>query len=87
MPKVIDMKSTGITRRVDELGRIVIPKELRRDLGIGTRDYLEIFKDDSSIVLRKYSAGCIFCGSLDDVITFDGKLVCKECIEKMGKGQ
>jgi len=79
------MKSTGITRRVDELGRIVIPKELRRDLGIGTRDYLEIFRDDTSIILRKYSAGCIFCGNLDDCITFDGKIVCRECVEKMSK--
>jgi transcriptional pleiotropic regulator of transition state genes len=60
------MKSTGITRRVDELGRIVIPKELRRDLNITTKDYLEIFRDEDSIVLRKYSAGCIFCGNMDN---------------------
>ena len=77
------MKSTGITRRVDELGRIVIPKELRRDLNITTKDYLEIFRDEDSIVLRKYSAGCIFCGNMEDCIEYNGKIICRECAKKI----
>lgn len=81
--KVLNMKSTGITRRVDELGRIVIPKELRRDLNITTKDYLEIFRDEDSIVLRKYSAGCIFCGNMDDVVEYEGKIICRECARKI----
>ena len=81
------MKSTGITRRVDELGRIVLPKELRKDLDIGTRDYLEIFKDEDSIVLRKYSAGCIFCGSMDDCVDHYGKKICHKCVNELANGK
>ena len=81
------MKSTGITRRVDELGRIVLPKELRKDLDIGTRDYLEIFKDEDSIVLRKYSAGCIFCGSMDDCVDHYGKKICRKCVKELANAK
>ena len=77
------MKATGIVRSIDELGRIVIPKELRRDLNITTKDYLEIFRDEDSIVLRKYSAGCIFCGNMDDVVEYGGKIICRECAKKI----
>lgn len=77
------MKSTGIVRKVDELGRVVIPIELRRTLGIDEKDSLEIYVDNEKIVLKKYEPACVFCSSADDVQTFKGKLVCKKCVEAM----
>ena len=77
------MKSTGIVRRVDELGRIVLPKELRKAMGIEIRDALEIFTDQDKIILQKYQPCCIFCGNDDDMIYFNNKRVCKACLEKM----
>ena len=77
------MKSTGIVRRVDELGRIVLPIELRRTLDIAERDSLEIFVDGASIVLRKYQSSCIFCESVKDVVNFKGKNVCPKCIKAL----
>ena len=79
------MKSTGIVRKVDELGRIVLPKELRGTLRIAQRDPLEIYVDGENIILRKYEPSCIFCGSATDVINFKDKRVCKECIAEMCK--
>lgn len=75
------MKSTGIVRKVDELGRVVIPIELRRTLAIEEKDALEIYVDQDRIVLRKYepSCACIFCGNADKVQKFKGKNVCFEC--------
>ncbi|MDI6872118.1 MAG: AbrB/MazE/SpoVT family DNA-binding domain-containing protein [Bacillota bacterium] len=74
------MKATGIVRKVDELGRVVIPIELRRTLGINEGDPLEIFTDDDGqIILRKYAPGCIFCGRVEGVREFSGQLVCTEC--------
>lgn len=67
------MKSTGIVRRVDELGRIVLPIELRRTLGIDVKDALEIFVDGNQIVLNKYEPACIFCNSANDIVNFKGK--------------
>lgn len=77
------MKSTGIVRRVDELGRIVLPIELRRTLDIAERDALEIYVDGASIVLRKYLPSCLFCDSADEVVTFKGKMVCRSCLDKL----
>ena len=77
------MKSTGIVRKVDELGRVVIPIELRRTLGIDEKDALEIYVDNERIVLKKYEPACIFCNSADDVQNFKGKLVCKSCVQAM----
>ena len=77
------MKSTGIVRKVDELGRIVLPIELRKVLGIEPKDSLEIFVDGSTIMLRKYEPQCIFCGKADGIQTFYGKNVCLECIGKI----
>ena len=79
------MKSTGIVRKVDELGRIVLPIELRRTLNINEKDSLEIFVDNDKIVLQKYEPACIFCGSADDVITYKGRNVCAECIKALSK--
>ncbi len=73
------MKATGIVRKVDDLGRIVLPIELRRTLDIDIRDPLEIFVDGNSIVLKKYTPCCIFCGSDKNVIDFKDKLVCAAC--------
>lgn len=78
------MKSTGIVRKVDELGRIVLPIELRRTLNIEEKDALEIYIEDDKIILRKYEPACTFCGSADDVVNFNGKLICKTCAAKIG---
>ncbi|MBP2649423.1 MAG: abrB 1 [Firmicutes bacterium] len=77
------MKSTGIVRRVDELGRVVIPIELRRNFSIEEKDGLEIFTENDRIILRKYEPACIFCGGGDDVAVFKGKNICKECMDAM----
>lgn len=77
------MKSTGIVRKVDELGRIVLPIELRRTLDIAERDELEIYLDDDKVVLKKYEPSCIFCGSCCGLVTYHGRNVCMECIENM----
>lgn len=79
------IKSTGITRKVDELGRIVLPMELRNKLHIAEKDPLEIYVDGSSIILKKYNPNCIFCGGTKDLISFDDKLICSKCREKISK--
>ena len=79
------MKSTGIVRKVDELGRIVLPIELRRTLDIAERDELEIYLDDDKVVLKKYEPSCIFCASNRGLVTFRGKNVCMECIQNMNE--
>lgn len=79
------MKATGIVRKVDELGRVVIPIELRRARGIEEKDPLEIYVDGEQIILKKYEPACIFCGSADGVENFKGKQVCQECAQDMGK--
>lgn len=73
------MKSTGIVRKVDELGRIVLPIELRRTLDIAEKDSLEIYVDGASIVLKKYQPACVFCDDAKDVVNFKGKNVCPAC--------
>lgn len=72
-------KATGIVRKVDELGRIVIPMELRRTLGIGEKDALEIFVSSEGIILRKYAPGCVLCGSTDVTDAIHNKPICCEC--------
>ena len=78
------MKATGIIRKVDDLGRIVLPIELRRTLDIAERDELEIFMEGDRIVLRKYEPACIFCGSDRSLTTYCSKNVCGECAGKLG---
>ncbi|MDA8235769.1 MAG: AbrB/MazE/SpoVT family DNA-binding domain-containing protein [Clostridia bacterium] len=78
------MKSTGIVRKVDELGRVVIPIELRRTLGIDEKDALEIYVDSEKIILKKYEPACVFCGNAANVTHFKGKNVCRECAAAMG---
>ena len=77
------MKSTGIVRKIDELGRIVIPIELRRTLDINIKDSLEIFVDGEQIILKKYNPSCIFCGDAKDVVHYKGKNICKACLEDL----
>ena len=79
------MKATGIVRKVDELGRVVLPIELRRTLGIEIKDPLEVFVDGESIMLKPYKPACIFCGDTENLIEFQGRKVCRRCIEKMEK--
>ncbi len=77
------MKSTGITRKVDELGRVVLPIEMRRTLDISEKDALEIYVEGENIILRKHQESCIFCDSTKDLVNFNGRNVCKACIEKL----
>ena len=77
------MKSTGIVRKVDELGRIVLPIELRRTLDIAEKDTLEIYVEGSAIVLKKYRPTCVFCDSARDVSVFKGKNICPKCLREL----
>lgn len=77
------MKSTGIVRRIDELGRVVLPAELRRTMDMKEREELEIFVDGNSIVLRKYRPSCLFCDNLRDVVRFKGKNICSRCLRQL----
>lgn len=79
------MKSTGIIRRVDDLGRIVLPIELRRTLDIAERDELEIYMENDRIILQKFEAACVFCGSSKGLVTFRGKNICQECVRKVAE--
>jgi len=76
------MKSTGIIRKVDELGRIVLPIELRRTLDIAERDELEIYMESDRIILQKFEPACVFCGSSQGLISYRQKNICQECIRK-----
>lgn len=77
------MKSTGIVRKVDDLGRVVIPIELRRTLDIEEKDALEIYVDSDKIILKKYEPACVFCGDADKIVNFKGKNVCLDCLKAM----
>ena len=79
------MKSTGIVRKVDELGRVVIPIELRRTLGISIKDPLEIYVDEDKIIFKKYEPSCVFCGNANDVIHYKNKNVCVDCLKDINK--
>lgn len=78
------MKATGIVRKFDENGRFVLPMELRKKLGLATSDdALEIFVEGDNIILKKYEPACIFCQSMDDLITYKDKKICKKCSDKI----
>ncbi|HOV28396.1 MAG TPA: AbrB/MazE/SpoVT family DNA-binding domain-containing protein [Pseudobacteroides sp.] len=79
------MKALGIVRKVDELGRIVLPVELRRTLDIAEKDAIEMFVDDESIILKKYEPSCIFCGEARNVNDYKGKNICSDCMEELKK--
>ena len=77
------MKSTGIVRKVDELGRIVLPIEMRRTLDIGETDALEIYVEGSSVILKKYKPSCVFCDATKDITVFKGKNICPKCLKEL----
>ncbi len=77
------MKSTGIVRKVDELGRIVLPSELRKNMDINIKDSLEIYVNGDSVVLKKYNPSCIFCGEANNVQNYKDKNICSECLEQI----
>jgi transcriptional pleiotropic regulator of transition state genes len=77
------MKSTGIVRKLDELGRIVLPVELRRTFNIAEKDALEIYVDESTIILKKYEPACIFCANAKGVQVYKGKNICPDCMKEL----
>lgn len=77
------MKTTGIVRRLDSLGRVVPPMEMRRALGIGDRDAIEFTLEGDAIVIRKCQSGCTFCGSAEELIEYHDRLVCSECRKRL----
>ena len=79
------MKSTGIVRKVDELGRIVLPIELRRTMDIAEKDAIEIYVDGPSIILRMYEPTCIFCGDAKNITNYRGKNICPSCLKELKK--
>ena len=77
------MKTTGVVRKIDQLGRVVLPKGLRSSMEIEAKDPLEIYVDEDSVILKKYQPGCIFCGSVEDIISYKGKKICKGCKKEL----
>ena len=77
------MKSTGIVRNIDELGRIVVPKEIRRKLGIANTDPVEIYVEGDKIILTKYLPVCHFCSGSENVVEYKGKQICRSCIDEL----
>lgn len=83
--EVIAMKATGVVRKVDELGRIVLPKELRDIFDIHEKDPMEIYVDEEKIILKKYEPSCVFCGEIESTVQFKGKLICSSCLGEARK--
>ena len=77
------MKTTGMIRQLDSLGRIVLPIELRRTLGINTKDMLEILVEGNSVILRKYEPNCHFCGGSSGLAAYKDKLICRRCLKEI----
>lgn len=77
------MKATGIVRKIDDLGRLVLPIELRRTMDVSIKDSLEIFVDGDQIVLKKYEPACAFCGNAKDVVSYKRKNICQHCIDEL----
>ena len=79
------MKARGIVRRLDDLGRIVLPIEMRRSFDLAEHDRVEICMEDDSIILRKYEPNCLFCGTAKDLKEYRGKQICAKCAQSIGK--
>lgn len=77
------MTSTGIVRKIDSLGRVVLPIELRRSFDIDKEDPVEIFVEDNYIMLKKYQPSCIFCNDAKSIVTYKGKNVCEKCLAEI----
>lgn len=74
------MKSTGIVRKVDDVGRLVLPKELRDNMDL---DCVEIFTENNAVILKKYQSSCVFCGAEKRLEEFRGRMICRSCIEEI----
>jgi len=81
------MKSTGIVRRVDEFGRISLPVEMRKTMGLEEKSPVEFFVEGNAIIIKKYAPSCVFCGETERVVEYLGKLVCKNCIKTLSELQ
>ena len=81
------MKATGVVRKIDELGRIVLPIELRRTLDLEVKDSMEIFVDEDTIVLKPYHPSCIFCGEARNVVNYKGKNICQGCLDELANSR
>lgn len=79
------MRATGITRAIDQFGRVVLPSELRRVMNVSSGDIVEFYTDPGAIILKKYEISCLFCDQEDDLIDFEGKKICKDCLAKLKK--
>ncbi|MCL2420879.1 MAG: AbrB/MazE/SpoVT family DNA-binding domain-containing protein [Defluviitaleaceae bacterium] len=79
------MKATGIVRKVDELGRIVLPSELRKTMHVSVGDSFELFTHDNTVVLKKYEPGCILTGLMDELVEYQGRKVSKQAIKEMAE--
>lgn len=79
------MKSTGQVRKVDELGRIVLPKDIREAIDVKTGDSMEIYLDEKMVCLKKHLPSCIFCGNTEELVEFKGSLVCSNCRNELTK--
>ena len=79
------MKNIGIVRKLDPLGRIVLPKELRKTLKLEEKDPMEIFVEGDLVILKKYEPACVFCGEANNVQNFRGKNVCHKCAKELGR--
>ena len=77
------MRSSAITRQLDALGRVVIPIEMRRNLNIGNRDYVEIYAEDDKIIIKKAGESCVFCGGGENLLIFKDRYVCSECLAQL----
>ena len=77
------MKSTGVVRQIDDLGRIVVPMEIRKTFNINVKDAMEIFTENDTIILRKWSKTCVICGSQDNLKNLKEKLICEKCINEI----
>ena len=81
------MKSLGVVRQIDDLGRIVVPKEMRTRLGMEPKDPVEILVEKDRIVIRKYAPCCIFCGDTENTLQYREKLICKSCLQTLKKAE
>ena len=79
------MKATGVVRKVDELGRIVLPSELRKTMHVSVGDSFELFVDNNMVILKKYEPGCVLTGTMDDLIEYENRKVSKQAVKEMAK--
>ena len=79
------MKATGVTRKIDELGRIVLPIDVRRKLNLSSGDSMEFFVDEGRIILKKYKPSCAFCSGVDGLVFYKGRLVCRDCVNALNE--